>query len=108
MLKVLRTQTKTIMWLVAVAFVGLMLFDWGMDYSGSGGGSRRSDAIGTVTGEDSLVPVRDRALQQPPHVPGTEPGRVPGVRREDARGTDLDNLVGETLLRQRPSDWASG
>lgn len=50
MLRKLRANTKWIMLITAAAFVGLMVFEWGMDASGRGLGVQAGE-IGRVNGE---------------------------------------------------------
>jgi peptidyl-prolyl cis-trans isomerase D len=49
MMKELRDKTKWIMLVVALAFVGLMVFEWGMDISGQTAG-QQTGALGEVDG----------------------------------------------------------
>jgi peptidyl-prolyl cis-trans isomerase D len=49
MMRQMREATKPIMLLAAIAFVGLMVFEWGMDASGQSGGGL--GAIGSVNGD---------------------------------------------------------
>jgi len=50
MLKTLRTSTKWIMITVAVCFVGMMVFAWGMDIAGNRG--MKSGVIGKINGRE--------------------------------------------------------
>jgi len=50
MMKQMRENTKWIMLIVAIAFVALMVFDWGMDVTGRSG-SQLTGEIGRVNGE---------------------------------------------------------
>ena len=45
MMSKLREYSKIFIYIVALSFIGLMVFEWGMDYSGK---SKRSDVIGEV------------------------------------------------------------
>ena len=49
MMRQMREATKPIMLLAALAFVALMVFEWGMDASGRSGGGLGE--IGSVNGE---------------------------------------------------------
>ena len=49
MMRQMREATKPIMLLAALAFVALMVFEWGMDMSGRSGGS--VGEIGSVNGQ---------------------------------------------------------
>ena len=54
MMQALRNNTKIIIIVIVVAFVGLMVFSWGMDISGRRGGTagRPKDVVGRVNDRD--------------------------------------------------------
>lgn len=52
MMKKLRESTKIIMILTSIAFVGLMVFEWGMDLSGRSAFSGTQTRLGSVNGAD--------------------------------------------------------
>ncbi len=53
MMQVLRDNTKVIIWILVVAFVGTIVFAWGMDITGGSGGSGApSNVVGSVNGRD--------------------------------------------------------
>lgn len=91
----LRQSTAIIMWIVIFAFVGLIVVEWGMDYSGSSS-SQGTGAIGTVNGEELSLRAFQAALQN-----GAR------QRRDGERGDGQlvrevwDALVSETLIRQQ-------
>ena len=49
MMKAMRRLTKQIMWVVVVAFVGTIIFAWGMNVTGRRQGG--SDTIGVINGQ---------------------------------------------------------
>jgi peptidyl-prolyl cis-trans isomerase D len=51
MMRQMRENTKWIMLIVAVAFVGLMVFEWGMDLSGRSGAQASGGELGRVNGD---------------------------------------------------------
>lgn len=56
MMKQLRDSTKIIMILVSISFVGLMVFEWGMDFSGRGpGGAGSPTRLGSVNGAEISI-----------------------------------------------------
>lgn len=63
MMKQLRESTKVIMIIVAVAFVGLMVFEWGMDLSGSTSRGTSGSALGSVNGSEIAVEEYQRQYQ---------------------------------------------
>jgi parvulin-like peptidyl-prolyl isomerase len=52
MMKQLRDSTKVIMILTSIAFVGLMVFEWGMDLSGRSATTGTQTRLGSVNGTD--------------------------------------------------------
>ena len=50
MMTLLRQKTVLVLWFVIFAFIGLIVVEWGADYSGAGT-SAASDAVGVVNGE---------------------------------------------------------
>ena len=55
MMKQLRDSTKIIMILVSISFVGLMVFEWGMDFSGRGAGGGVPNQLGSVNGAEISI-----------------------------------------------------
>ncbi len=51
MMTLLREKTGVVLWVVIFAFVGLIVVEWGADYSG-GGQANVGDAVGVVNGEE--------------------------------------------------------
>ena len=51
MMRQMRENTKWIMIIVAIAFVGLMIFEWGMDMSGRSGTQLTGGEIGSIDGD---------------------------------------------------------
>ncbi len=53
MMQVLRDNTKIIIWILVIAFVGTIVFAWGMDITGArGGGGNPGNVVGTVNGRE--------------------------------------------------------
>ena len=50
MMTLLRQKTVLVLWFVIFAFIGLIVVEWGADYSGAGTNAA-SDAVGVVNGE---------------------------------------------------------
>jgi hypothetical protein len=55
MMQQLRDSTKIIMILVSISFVGLMVFEWGMDFSGRGPGGGSPTRLGSVNGAEISI-----------------------------------------------------
>ena len=49
MMSKLREYSKIFIVIVALSFIGLMVFEWGMDYSGQG---QRQTMVGSVNGRE--------------------------------------------------------
>lgn len=96
MMTELRRNTAIIMWIVIVAFVGLIVVEWGADLGGSGGGARTTDAVGVINGQDiSLRYFRD-ALRNAAQRRDREERSDDGALIREL----WDQMVGEILVRQ--------
>ena len=99
MMQQLRRNTKWIMILAALAFAGLMFFDWGMDITGQSSGSRGE--IGRVNGtpvmyDDYMVTYRglyDRVSQSQ-----EEP--VTGAQNSQLEDQAWEEMVNSILIEQ--------
>ncbi len=63
MLQSMRQNTKVILWIVIMAFVGLIFAVWGMDLKGSGPGAQ-SGVVGKVNGAEISAESFDAAYRQ--------------------------------------------
>jgi peptidyl-prolyl cis-trans isomerase D len=63
MMKQLRDSTKAIMIIVAIAFVGLMVFEWGMELSGTTSQGTSGSALGSVNGAEIALEDYQRQYQ---------------------------------------------
>ncbi|MGH7562824.1 MAG: peptidyl-prolyl cis-trans isomerase, partial [Gemmatimonadota bacterium] len=101
MMKKLRESTKIIMILTAIAFVGLMVFEWGMDLSGRSATSGTQTRLGSVDGADISIEEYQnqyRILYDQAQQRAGDEGLTPEQLRqvEDQAWQDVVNL---TLLR---------
>jgi len=59
---------KTVLWVALAGFVGFIVFQWGMDITGRGGGGPHAGVIGEVNGHeirwDAFRDARWRIVQQ--------------------------------------------
>ena len=62
MMTKLRERTAIILWIVIFAFVGLIVVEWGADYSGTGS-HPAGDVVGTVNGEKITLKQFQQALR---------------------------------------------
>lgn len=125
MLNRMRKNTKMILWITAVAFVGMIVFAWGMDITGrrSRGLSR---VVGEINGRAITVQTFQRMLQQTYLQRKQEAGREPDrrslvqetwdrilteivlgdeVRRRGIKATDLEVVQ---FLLNNPPDFVRG
>lgn len=96
MIKTMRQNTKVILWIVAVAFVGLIVFSWGMDISGIRSG--RGGVIGQVNGQRISVEQFRRALRQSYLQAKKQSDKEPDMDRLVEQ--TWQNLVGQILIAQ--------
>ena len=95
MMTKLRQSTGMIMWFVIAAFVGLIVVEWGADFSGTSS-ARGTDAVGSINGEDISLRQFQAALSY-------------GARQRREAGSDdgqlvrevWDAMVSEVLIRQQ-------
>ncbi len=65
MMQVLRNNTKIIIWVIVIAFIGTIIFAWGADITGTrGGGKAPSNVVGSVDGKDIPLTNFNQATDQ--------------------------------------------
>ena len=94
MMTKLRERTGIIMWFVILAFVGLIVVEWGADYSGTSTG-RGTDVVGSINGEQVSYRLFQQALQNAARLRRQEGGETGQLV-----GEVWQALVSEVLLRQ--------
>ena len=98
MMKAMRKLTRHIMWIVIVAFVGTIIFAWGMEFTSKK--QRRAGVIATVNGEDiqlyTFQYYYDQALRQAEKEQGDVDEQTANQIRDDV----WNNMVNEILLNQ--------
>ncbi len=99
MMKQMRENTKWIMLVTALAFVGLMVFQWGMDITGQGG--LTVGAIGTVNG----TPVPYEAYNQTyrslfDQIQASQEDPITSQQISDIEDAAWDEVVNQLLIRQ--------
>ncbi|MEJ2635072.1 MAG: peptidylprolyl isomerase [Calditrichia bacterium] len=74
MMTKLREMTFIFIWILVIAFVGLMVFEWGMDFTGR---RTRSNVVGQIEGQNITIQEFQQALQnaymQEKQMTGQEP-----------------------------------
>lgn len=90
----LRESTGIIMWIVILAFVGLIVVEWGADYSGTSRSS--SDVVGVINGREISLKYFQQVLQNAARQ------RARGDSRDDdALVREVwDTMVSETIINQ--------
>jgi hypothetical protein len=100
MMQQLRESTKVIMVIVAVAFVGLMVFEWGMDLSGRSSQQGGATSLGSVDGAD--ISAEDYQRQYQILYEQAQSQSPDGLTREQLEQVEQqawDDVVNLTLLR---------
>lgn len=101
MMRQMRENTKWIMLITAIAFVALMVFEWGMDLTGRSGAQAAGGAIGRVNGEiityEEFLAVYRNLYQQQQQAMDGPIGSAMNRQIEEAA---WDQLVTQRLLQQ--------
>ncbi|HUP00729.1 MAG TPA: peptidyl-prolyl cis-trans isomerase [Gemmatimonadota bacterium] len=102
MMQQLRQSTKVIMILVAISFVGLMVFEWGMDLSGVSSGQGGGTSLGSVNGADISIEEYQRQYQVRYEQAQSESpdGRLSPDQLEQIERQAWEDIVDLTLLRR--------
>ena len=101
MMQQLRANTKWIMLVTAVAFVGLMVFEWGMDLSGQSNAQIRGGEVGRVNGEPVTFEeftLAYRALYD--QIRMQTGGSITNLQDRDIEDAAWEQLVTEKLIQQ--------
>jgi len=97
MMKAMRKLTKQILWIVIAAFVGTIIFAWGMEFST---GKQKKGIIATVNGQDvhltSFQYLYDQALKEAEKSEGEVDEQTVNQIREEV----WNRMVNEYLLQQ--------
>lgn len=109
MMRQLRESTKFVMIIVTFAFVGLMVFEWGMDFSGQTATGGQTTALGRVNGVEITVDAYQRqyqslleqAQQQAPE--GLSDEQLDRIEQQA-----WEDVVNMTLLREEAEDRGIG
>jgi peptidyl-prolyl cis-trans isomerase D len=105
MMQQLRESTKVIMVLVAISFVGLMVFEWGMDFSGRSSQQGTGTALGSVDGADISVEEYQRQYQiLYEQAQAQAPEGLTREQLEQIEEQAWEDVVNLTLLRQEARD----
>jgi peptidyl-prolyl cis-trans isomerase D len=98
MLKAMRKLTKQILWIVIVAFVGTIIFAWGMEFSAKKGS--RKGIIATVNGEDIDLYAFQYYYDQALRLAESEQGDIDDETATRIREEVYNKLVNDLLFKQ--------
>jgi peptidyl-prolyl cis-trans isomerase D len=100
MMQDLRNKTKIVMIVVALAFVGLMVFDWGMDITGRRSATG-SGELGRVNGEPITYEAYNAVYQQLyQQARQQQQGELSAEETRQVEDAAFDQIVNEILVRQ--------
>ena len=101
MMQGLRDKTKWVMIVVALAFVGLMVFEWGMDVSGTSV-AQQTGELGRVNGDPVSAEAYSLAYQELYQQAQAEAGTTQLSREQIKRLEDqaFNNVVNDILMQQ--------
>jgi peptidyl-prolyl cis-trans isomerase D len=96
MMTKLREMTFVILWILVIAFVGLMVLQWGADITGSRG---RSNVVGKIEGRKITIEEFEKALAQAREAEVNNTGKSPDFDRSKAIQDEVwDSYVQRILL----------
>jgi len=99
MMRQMREATKPIMLLAAIAFVGLMVFQWGMDATGQSGGGL--GAIGSVNGDPVMYESYMAAYRQIyDRVQRSQEELISSQQNAEIEDAAFDEVVTQLLILQ--------
>ena len=99
MMRQMREATKPIMFLAALAFLGLMVFEWGMDASGMSGGS--VGEIGSVNGQPVMYEAYMAAYRQLyDQVQRNQEELISSQQNKEIEDAAFDEVVTQLLVLQ--------
>ncbi|MBS1262316.1 MAG: Foldase protein PrsA [Calditrichaeota bacterium] len=99
MMSTLRRNTAIVLWILVFAFIGTIIFSWGM---GGFKGPMEPGVVGKVAGVEITREQYEQQIQQRLEMERqqTEGGEVPPARSEQIRQEAWDSLINEILLRR--------
>jgi len=102
----MRENTKVILWITVVAFIGLIFLAWGADFSSKlMGGGGDPGVLAEVNGERITARQYSEAFRQAQLVYEQQTGRRPDEQTElMLRSSTWEQMVDQTLLRQAVAD----
>lgn len=97
----MRRNTKAILWITIIAFVGLIFLAWGADFQFGGAGQAPAGTIGMVNGEPLPSQVYEQNVAMARSNYQQQSGREVDDRTEALiRNQSWNDMIRETLMRQ--------
>lgn len=100
MMSQMRANTKWIMLITALAFVGLMVFEWGMDLTGQSSAQMSGGEVGEVNGEPVMYQEYIGVYQRLYDQRQQQDADITAVENRQLEQTAWDQVVAERLIRQ--------
>jgi peptidyl-prolyl cis-trans isomerase D len=97
MMKAMRKLTKLILWIVIAAFVGTIIFAWGMEFSAKG---KKQGMIATVNGQDIPYTTFQYLYDQAVRETEKSKGEVSDQTANQLREQVWNQMVNDILLQQ--------
>lgn len=99
MMKAMRKLTKSIMWIVIVAFVGTIVFAWGMQFSGRK--EQKYGVVGSINGTEIHISNFQRVFQNNLKKVSSEyPDEMPDEIVKKVRDNTWENFIFEFLMAE--------
>lgn len=98
MMKKMRQITKSVMWFVVIAFVGTIIFAWGMDLTGKSSGVK-PDVIATVNDQDISVQAFNNLLESRSKEAEQSYGELTQEMVQSLRDQVFIELIDQALLQ---------
>lgn len=98
MMKKMRQITKSVMWFVVVAFVGTIIFAWGMDLTGKSSGVK-PDVIATVNDQDISIQAFNNLYDSRSREAEKSYGELTEEMMQSLREQTFIELMEQTLLQ---------
>lgn len=109
MMRQMRENTKWIMLVTALAFVGLMIFEWGMDMSGQSGAQLTGGEVGSIDGEAVTAVEYNRYYRQLyDQRAQSSPEPITAAENREIEEQAWEQLVTDRLLQRETSRLGLG
>jgi peptidyl-prolyl cis-trans isomerase D len=97
MMKAMRKLTKQILWIVIAAFVGTIIFAWGMEFSTK---KRKGGILATINGQDINLTTFQTFYDQTLRETEQSKGEVDDQTADQIREDVFNQMVNDVLLQQ--------